>query len=73
MMENKYQGINGIRMALDTMIDMAETIEKIKPENIQKLEFSSKDNIEFSEDGFSAAYENSAGTKYEITIRRSQQ
>jgi len=39
MGNEKCQGINGIRMALETMIDMSKTIEKIKPENIQEIQF----------------------------------
>jgi len=64
------QGISGIRMALETMIDMSKTIGKIKPENVREIQFSPTSKIEFGEKGFSSEYENSDGIKYEITITR---
>ena len=73
MMEQKLQteqGRNGIRMALGTIIDMAELIEKIKPASSTKMEFSREENVIYSNGGFTAGYRDSNDQLYEIKINK---
>ena len=72
METQKYQGLDGMRMALETMLDMAKLIEKIKSPDMLEVQFSPRDKIEFDNLGFNADYQSSDGTEYKITIMRTK-